>query len=152
MLLLGSLVFVNAFGKDDPPRANPESAVIFGTESSRHIGPPVDVTILRVNNEEYELGLHWAQRRFWRAPPGEAQIKVLCSIVYKAGFGRHGDSQAKLLTARLDAGHYYQITCENFEPTYIDRGTDPAAVLGLTPLRAMVRFLYQNAYSAYAHT
>jgi hypothetical protein len=131
-LLVGSLMFASAFGKDEPPRADAESAVIFGTESGRHVGPPVDVTILRVNNEEYELGLHWTQRRIWRAPPGEVQIKVLCSMVYKVGFVRHSDSQPKLLTARLEAGHYYQFTCEKFEPTYIDRGTDPAAIPELT--------------------
>ena len=127
-LLVASLALSSAFATEPAPRADDQSAVIFGTESPHHLGPPVDVTILRVNNEEYVLGLHWAARRFWHAPPGEVQIKVLCSIEHKAFIGRHGDSQPKLLTARLQAGHYYQFTCENFEPSYIDRGTDPAAI------------------------
>jgi len=131
--MLGSLLFVSAFGKEEPPRATADSAVLFGTVSGRHIGPPVDVTILRVNNEEYELGLHWAERKFWRAPAGEVQIKILCSMVHKVTFGRHGDSQPKLLTARLNAGHYYQLTCVKFEPAYVDRGIDPAAIPELTP-------------------
>jgi len=121
-------MFATAFGKDEPPKADAESAVIFGSESGRHIGPPVDVTIVRVNDEEYVLGLHWSSRRFWRAPAGEVHVKVLCSMVYKAFIGRRGESLAKLLTARLEPGHYYQFTCEKFEPGYIDRGTDPAAI------------------------
>jgi hypothetical protein len=132
--LLGvSLALSTAFATEPAPRADGQSAVIFGTESPRHVGPPVDVTILRVNNEEYVLGLHWSARRFWHAPAGEVQIKVLCSIEYKAFIGRKGDSQPKLLIATLQAGHYYQFTCENFEPNYIDRGTDPAAIPELTP-------------------
>jgi len=132
LLLAGSVALSTALGTEPAPRADTQSAIIFGTESPRHLGPPVDVTILRVNNEEYTLGLHWSARRLWRAPPGEVQIKVLCSIEYKAFIGRHGDSQPKLLTARLEAGHYYQFTCENFEPNYIDRGTDPTAIQELT--------------------
>ena len=131
-LLVGSLVFAIASAKDEAPRADAASAVIFGTESSAHVGPPVDVTILRVNNDEYVIGLHWSQRRFWRAPPGEAHIKVLCSMSYKTFIGHRGESSAKLLTARLEAGHYYQFTCEEFEPGYIDRGTDAAAIPELT--------------------
>jgi hypothetical protein len=128
MVLVGSSAFVTAFGKDEAPRADAQSAVIFGTRSPRHLGPPTDVTILRVNNEEYVLGLHWSERRVWRAPSGEAHIKVLCTIVYKVPFGRRAASEPKLLTARLEAGHYYQFTCEKNQPDYIDRGTDPAVI------------------------
>jgi hypothetical protein len=131
--MAGSLALSMALSTEPIPRADAQSAIIFGTESPVHVGPPVDVTILRVNNEGYILGLHWSSRKVWRAPAGEVQIKVLCSIEYKAFVGRHGDSQPKLLTARLDAGHYYQFTCDNFEPKYIDRGTDPAAIPELTP-------------------
>jgi hypothetical protein len=132
-LLVGSLALSTALGAEPAPRADAQTAVIFGTESPRHIGPPVDVTILRVNNEEYILGLHWSQRRFWRAPAGEVQIKVLCSMVHKVAFVRSLDSEPKLLTAKLEAGHYYQFTCENLQPVYLDRGTDPAAIPELTP-------------------
>ena len=92
----------------------------------------MDVTILRVNDEEYILGLHWSGRRFWRAPPGLVQIKLLCSMVSKTGFGRSAASEAKLMAVKLEAGHYYQFTCEKFQPDYVDRGSDPAVIPELT--------------------
>lgn len=109
-------------------RSLTESALIFGTQSTTRVGPPVAVDILRVNNEEYFIELHWAQRKFWRVRPGEVQIKVLCSVVYKAGFARRSAGEYKLLKARLEARHYYQFTCENFQPDYVDRGTDATAI------------------------
>jgi hypothetical protein len=130
-VLLGCLALPTVFAKDAAPQADAESAVIFGTSSTTRVGPPVAVQILRVNDEEYFVELHWRERKFWRVRSGEVQIKLYCSVVYKAGFGRRSDGQYKLLKAQLEAGHYYQFTCEDFQPDYVDRGTDAMAIPGL---------------------
>jgi hypothetical protein len=126
-VLLACLTLPAAFAKDAPPQADTESAVIFGTQSPR-LGPPVAVYILRVNDDEYFVGLHWAHRKSWRVPAGAVRIKVNCSMFYEAGFARRSASAIKLLNAKLDAGHYYQLTCEDFQPGYLDRGTDATVI------------------------
>jgi hypothetical protein len=127
-VLLGCLALPTVFARDAVPQADAESAVIFGTSSTTRVGPPVAVEILRVNDEEYFVELHWRERKFWRVRPGEVQIKLYCSVVYKAGFARRSGGEYKLLKAQLEAGHYYQFTCEDFQPDYVDRGTDATAI------------------------
>ena len=101
---MGCLALPTVVAKDAAPQADAESAVIFGTSSTTRVGPPVAVEILRVNDEEYFVELHWRERKFWRVRPGEVQIKLYCSVVYKAGFARRRDGQYKLLKAQLEAG------------------------------------------------
>jgi hypothetical protein len=127
-VLFGCLALPTVFAKDAAPRADAGSAVIFGTSSTTRVGPPVAVDILRVNDEEYFVELHWAQRKFWRVRPGEVWIKLNCSVFYKAGFTRLSAGGNKLLKATLEAGHYYQFTCEDLQPDYVDRGTDATAI------------------------
>ena len=127
-VLLGCLAFPTVFAKDAVPQADVESAVIFGTSSTTRVGPPVAVDILRVNDDEYFVELHWAQRKFWRVRPGEVWIKLNCSMFYKVLFTRRSAGGNKLLKAKLEAGHYYQFTCEDLQPDYVDRGTDPTAI------------------------
>src|SRR5215831_12998088 len=62
-MLVGSLALSTAFGTEPAPRADAQSAVLFGTESRHHTGQPVNVTTLRVNYEEYILGLALRRRQ-----------------------------------------------------------------------------------------
>src|SRR5215467_12237022 len=90
------------------PRQSPAGGSSHDAASRRSVlltvGPPVDVTILRVNNEEYILGLHWSERRFWRAPPGQVRINSFARMVYKTGFGRSAGSEAKLMAVKYEPG------------------------------------------------
>jgi hypothetical protein len=131
-VLFGCLALPVALAKDAMPRADAESVVIFGTQSTTRVGPPVAVEISRVNDEEYFSELHWARRHFWLVRAGEVQIKLNCSVGYKEAFVTRSHVEYKILKATLEARHYYQFTCEDFQPDYMDRGTDAAAIPELT--------------------
>jgi len=131
-ICLGGLAVSDALGKDSPPHPTENTAVLLGVTTGKHLGPPVTVEILRVNNDEYHLALHWAARKLWQAPAGETQIKLYCSMTEKSGWTQSVRGEYKLFEAKLKAGHYYRLTCEDFEPAYEDLGSDPARIPELT--------------------
>jgi hypothetical protein len=127
-ICLGGLAMSSALGKDSPPQPNGNTAVLLGVATGKHIGPPVTVDIVRVNDDEYHVALHWAARKVWQVPAGDTQIKLFCSMTEKSGWTRSLRGEYKLFQAKLEGGHYYRLTCENFEPADEDLGTDPAGI------------------------
>src|SRR5258708_39479658 len=87
-VLLGCLALPTVFAKDAVPQADVQSALIFGTSSTPRVGPPVAVDILRVNDDEYFVELHWAQPKFWRVRPGEVWVKLNWPAFSKVIFTR----------------------------------------------------------------
>jgi hypothetical protein len=108
---------INAYS--GPPRSDPEVAILFTPEieSSKNgrsggLLSAVGATTVGSFMDGYP--------RATKVLPGEHLIKVGCPFIRDLSF--------RLVRAKFEAGHYYELVCEGFSVAAIDRGTSYRAV------------------------
>lgn len=118
---------INAY--DGPARASREVAVLFTPKTDPRVHGGDRAVLSGVGGKNYGTYMN-GYPEVTRVLPGKYMIKVLC---YDTSGGSSGLSRFLLFSADLEAGHYYELTCNPSTASYTDRGTDYNKVRDLPP-------------------
>ena len=118
---------INAY--DGPARASRDVAVLFTPKTNPRVHGGDRAVLSGVGGKNYGTYMN-GYPEVTRVLPGKFMIKVLC---YDTSSGSRGLSRFLLLSADLEAGHYYELTCDLLTASYVDRGTDYNKVRSLLP-------------------
>ena len=83
----------------------------------------------RVNDQIYGSYMK-GYPTFSKVPSGQSIVKVICYIQK-----RHAEflTTFKIVTAKLEAGHYYELVCDRESARVVDHGADTATFADLLP-------------------
>jgi len=108
-------------------RPDSETAVLFTARKGTYPRDHVDAVLSAINGTNYGNFMNGYPHAS-RVLAGDATVKVFCVD------GKYAEIQSfKLMTAHFEPGHFYELTCDEFEPSAVDRGTDRTAIAKILP-------------------
>lgn len=116
---------INAY--DGPMRPDSQVAVLFTPKMDANVRDKTRAVFSGINGQDYGTYLKGYPLAA-RVPPGQSMVKVLC---YAATDRLPNVSGFRLISVNLEAGHYYELTCDAASASCADRGSSYSKIRSL---------------------
>lgn len=114
---------INAYS--GPEQADRDVAILFTPKDDPSSGEQKGAALTGIDGKNFGTELAGFPAVI-KVMPGTVTVKVRCISPFNI-------SSFRLFTAKLEAGHYYELICEQWSASYIDRGTDYNSVKSRLP-------------------